>query len=300
MKNNILPALAGKPFIKWVGGKRQLLPALEQTLPADFDRCHTCMEPFAGGGALFFHLRQKYPEKRYVLNDYNADLIGAYRVVRDYPHELLALLRGIKGEYSGLLSYDARKEYFLRQRERYNHDAPDRVLRAALFIFLNKTCYGALYRVNSQGKYNAPFGDCGEKSFYDEAVIMEDSRLLQSVELMCGDYARCAEYAACGAFFYFDPPYRPLSRTAAFTAYTKQGFDDCDQTRLRDFCDMLTAKGTLWMLSNSDGHNATPANDFLDALYRNYCILRVTAARNINRGKKNNRAADYQLSAAIS
>lgn len=299
MKNHVSPAPAGRPFIKWLGGKRQLIPAIEGTLPEDFDRCHTCVEPFAGGGAVFFHLKQRYPGKRYVLNDYNADLIDAYRTVRDRPHELITLLREMKREYTALPSREARKEYFMRQRERYNGDTSDKVQRTALFMFLNKTCYGALYRVNSRGEYNAPFGDCGKKSFYDEGVILEDSRLLRGVELLCGDYARCGEYASPGAFFYLDPPYRPLSVTSSFMSYTKNGFDDGEQIRLRDFCDSLTAKGVRWMQSNSDGRAATPPNDFMDDLYRNCCISRVVASRTINRGGKNNRTADYRVSAAI-
>lgn len=297
MRTKHEPASAGKPFIKWVGGKRQLLPEIERALPGNFSDFDTYVEPFAGGGAVFFHLRQKYPDKRYVLNDYNTDLIDAYRTVRDTPQELIGLLREIKREYTSLPSREARKACFLRQRERYNDDTLNRVERTALFIFLNKTCYGGLYRVNSAGRYNVTFGDCGKKSFYDEATIMEDSRLLQGVTLTSGDYARCGEYAAPGAFFYLDPPYRPLNLTSSFTAYTKAGFNDHAQIGLRNFCNGLTAKGARWMQSNSDGRRATPPNDFLDSLYLNCCISRVIAARNINKGEKNNRVADYRLSA---
>lgn len=299
MKHTIPPAPAGRPFIKWLGVKRQLIPAIEGALPEDFDRCHTCVEPFAGGGAVFFHLRQKYPGKCYVLNDCNVDLIDAYRTVRDRPHELITILRKIKREYMALPSREARKAYFLRRRERYNGDGPDMVQRTALFIFLNKTCYNGLYRVNGRGEYNAPFGDCSRHSFFDEAVILQDSRLLQGVELTSGDYARCAEYAASGAFFYLDPPYRPLNATSSFTSYTKNGFGDGEQVRLRDFCCGLTARGARWMQSNSDGRAATPPNDFLDDLYRDCCISRVVASRHINRGGKNNRTADHRVSAAV-
>lgn len=297
MKNNIRPALAGKPFIKWVGGKGQLLSEIDRSLPDNFSSFDTYIEPFVGGGAVFFHMRQKYPDKRYVVNDYNTDLIEVYRTVRDTPQELINLLRELKREYTKLLSRAARKACFLRQREQYNNSTLDQTQRAALFIFLNKTCYGGLYRVNSTGRYNVPFGDCGKESFYDEITIMEDSRLLQSVTLKAGDYAKCGEYAAPGVFFYLDPPYRPLNLTSSFTAYTKAGFNDNAQIGLRNFCNMLTAKGARWMQSNSDGHRATPPNDFFDDLYRGRCISRVVALRNIHPGKKNNRVADYRLSA---
>ncbi len=248
---------------------------------------------------MFFYLRQKYPGKRYVLNDCNADLIDAYRTVRDRPHQLLKLLREIKKEYLALPSREARKAYFLRQRDRYNGDGLDKVQRTALLLFINKTCFRAKFTVNGEGKLSSAFGSDCKKLKFDEAVILEDSRLLRGVELLCGDYARCMEYASPGAFFYLDPPYRPLNGSSYFAGYTNAGFGDGEQVRLRDFCCGLTARGTRWMQSNSDGRVATPPNDFMDDLYRDCCISRVLAPRYIHRGEKNNRTADHRVSAVV-
>lgn len=272
-----------KPFIKWAGGKGQLLAQLDTLLPADFaawpDACY--VEPFVGGGAMLFHLLRRYPNiSRAVVNDANAALTTCYRTVRDSPDALIAALAAIERDFLPLVP-DARKAYYLLRRARFNTAAPDDVERTALFIFLNRTCFNGLYRVNRRGAFNVPFGRYARPVICDEATLRADSDLLRRVEITTGDFAATLRHAAPHTLFYLDPPYRPLSTTSYFNDYTAQKFDDGEQQRLRDFCDAATAAGAAVMLSNSDGKTAC-GDDYLDRLYARYDITRVMAARCVN------------------
>lgn len=299
MNNSIPSTREAKPFVKWAGGKSLLLPEIIGALPRDFHACKLCVEPFVGGGALFFHLKRLYPHKSYVINDHNSDLVHTYEAVRDAPGKLIGLLRVQQQRYDSLRSLDERRAYFLRQRELFNGNGPDKLEKSALLIFLNKTCFNGLFRVNSSGRFNVSFGKRISPLICDESTLLADSRLLQGVQLVAGDYAGTGRYIAPGSFFYLDPPYRPVRPSASFAAYTRAGFNDDEQYRLRLFCDSLHHQGVRWMLSNSDGLNCTPADDFLDRLYASYPIARVTAHRNMGlRQKKNTGVADRQLPAA--
>ncbi len=273
-----------RPFIKWVGGKTQLLNDIKKSLPHDLSQRSgiTYVEPFVGGGAVLFWILQEFPNiTGAVINDINPALICTYRVIKTNVESLIAELSRLQAAYLPLDEAE-RKDYFLSQRERFNEGDNSDVETAALFIFLNRTCFNGLYRVNSKGKFNVPHGRYANPKICDAATLRADSAVLQRVEILCGDFAQAGVYAGKNALYYFDPPYRPLTETAAFTSYAKDGFDDAEQTRLRDFCNQIVKKGSLFVASNSDPLNVDKDDHFFDHLYRQFSIKRVSAARMIN------------------
>jgi DNA adenine methylase len=274
-----------KPFIKWVGGKGQLISSIGKSLPQEVYGYSdmTYVEPFVGGGAMLFWILENVKTvKKAVINDINPDLTNAYRTVKDNVYELIALLKNIKKEYQSLNSEDNRKEYFLKMRKRYNTKSLENIENTALFIFLNRTCFNGLYRVNSKGLFNVPFGKHTNPTICDENTLLADSELLQKVEILTGDFEQTLNYATENSLFYFDPPYKPLSQTSSFNSYAKEDFNDAEQMRLKSFCDKLNEKGSLWILSNSDVKSNDPENDFFDDLYSRYQINRVFASRSVN------------------
>lgn len=274
-----------KPFVKWAGGKGQLLEQLDALFPRALHegKLKTYVEPFVGGGAMLFYLLAHYPAiERVIINDINANLTGVYRVVKECPQELIAVLRSIQTEFFALEETEARAAYYLAKRAQYNTQSSESVEQAALFIFLNRTGFNGLYRVNARGEYNVPFGKAKRPQICDEQTLLADSRLLQKVEILTGDFAGVAERMSEPAFVYLDPPYRPLPKTPSFTAYAKDGFNDDQQRRLATFCRTLDAQGHRWLLSNSDPANTDPADHFFDELYQGFEIHRVYASRMIN------------------
>lgn len=274
-----------KPFIKWVGGKGQLIEQLEALLPKNFSeqRDTTYIEPFVGGGAMLFYMLQKYPNiKSAVINDINPDLTLCYQVVRDNPTELVQSLTAIQETYYTLSSEEERKVFFLQQRDRFNTKNLSIIENCTLFFFLNKTCFNGLYRVNKAGKFNVPFGKYAKPTICDAPTIYADSKLLQKVEILTGDFECTFSKITENSFFYFDPPYRPLSNTSSFNDYTKEAFNDESQVRLKLFCDKLDKEGVKFMLSNSDCLGKNHKDSFFDELYLNYSIERVLASRSVN------------------
>ena len=249
------------PIVKWVGGKRQLMFELLKNRPKSYNRY---FEPFIGGGALFFELQ---PENAYI-SDMNDELINLYSVVRDNVYELI----------SDLNKHEVSKEYFLEIR---NLDRTDEyknlsdVQRASRFIYLNRTCFNGLYRVNSQGQFNVPFGNYKNPRIVDENNLLNCSDLLKNTEIKCADFSEILTKVKKGDFVYFDPPYVPLNETSSFTSYTKDGFDIDMQFKLREVCDELDSMGVMFMLSNSD-------TKFVNELYSNYEIKKVFASRAVN------------------
>ena len=275
----------GKPFIKWVGGKTQLISQLDELLPANFEQMDnvTYIEPFVGGGAMLFYMLQRYPNIRQaIINDINGDLTTCYQTVRDYPEELIASLRVIQEAYNEQLTEEGRKDFFMAARARYNEKNLDPIENTTKFFFLNRTCFNGLYRVNKKGLFNVPFGKYINPQIYDEETIRLDSELLRRVEILNGDFERTFEYANGNTLFYFDPPYRPLSDTSSFNDYTKESFNDDAQIRLKEFCDRINDAGYMFMLSNSDCKGKNEEDNFFDVLYADYHIERVWAARSIN------------------
>lgn len=280
--NNITKA---KPFIKWVGGKGQLIEQLDALLPVDFDKWEdvTYIEPFVGGGAMLFYMLQRYPNiKHAVINDVNSDLTNLYWVVRDFPEALIKSLSIIENKYLALQNDEERRAFYLKRRDWYNAKNNDCIENAALFIFLNKTCFNGLYRVNKKGLFNVPFGKYKNPNICNASLIRKDSELLQRVEILTGDFEKTFDYAKGKTLFYFDPPYRPLTKTSAFTDYTKDAFNDASQIRLKEYCDKIHKAGYKFMLSNSDGKSQNEDDKFFDTLYENYEIDRVFASRCIN------------------
>lgn len=274
-----------KPFIKWVGGKGQLLEQLDEQLPANFADWQdvTYIEPFVGGGAMLFYMLQRYPNIRHaVINDVNPDLTTCYCVVRDMPEELITACEEIQSAYNALQTEDARREFFLAVRDRYNEKNLDPLENTTKFFFLNRTCYNGLYRVNKKGLFNVPFGKYANPQICDPITIRKDSELLQRVEIMTGDFEATFDRARGKTLFYFDPPYRPLSDTSSFNDYAKEAFNDNAQIRLKEYCDRINEAGFHFMLSNSDCKGKNEDDGFFDVLFQAYQIERVWASRSIN------------------
>jgi len=277
-----------KPFVKWAGGKGKLLGQLDAFLPTRlYTEDFTYIEPFVGGGAMLFHMLCKFRNIRKVIfNDINVDLIKAYQTVRDHPEQLISGLKKIEREYCSLDGDEARKSYYLEVRTRFNQHRDDDVRNTVHLIFLNKTCFNGLYRVNSRGEFNVPIGSYTHPVICHTDTILADSAVLNicDVDIVSGDFAAMDAYLNPQMlnFFYFDPPYRPLTQTSSFTAYAKGDFTDEDQKRLAEFCNCISEAGALWMLSNSDCSAKNPNDVFLEELYQNYLIERVYASRSIN------------------
>lgn len=274
-----------KPFLKWAGGKTQLLSTIESFLPESFRRENnvTYIEPFVGGGAVLFYMLQKYPNiKRAIINDINPHLIKTYSVLRDKPFSLINALNDLQNTFKALGEYDKQKDFFLDIRSRFNQSPLTDVEEAAYMIFLNRTCFNGLYRENSKGAFNVPFGRYSNPTICDEELILADSELLQKVELLNGDFSNTSEHVQGYTFFYFDPPYRPLDATSSFNSYVKESFDDNEQIRLKNFYSNISASGCYAILSNSDCKGRNAEDDFFDILYRDFFIERVYAKRCIN------------------
>ncbi len=272
--------MKAKPFIKWVGGKGQLIEQLEAMLPADFDNWEnvTYIEPFVGGGAMLFYMLQTHPNiKSAIINDINEDLTTCYMMVKQSPDALVESLKQIQKEYYSLQNEDARKQFFLLMRDEFNTKQLNSIDNTTLFFFLNRTCFNGLYRVNKAGLFNVPFGRYETPTICDPNTIYADSELLQNVEILTGDYQQTLAYANDNTLFYFDPPYRPLNNTSSFNDYAKEAFNDFAQRRLKEFCDRVEASGYKFMLSNSDCSDM-----FFDDLYAQYIIERVWASRSVN------------------
>lgn len=281
-------AVVPKPFVKWAGGKGNLLQQLEALLPTNFDDLEnvTYIEPFVGGGAMLFHMLQHHKcIKRAVINDINSDLIRCYQLVTNEPQILIDRLRNIEDNYFSV-DFPARRDLYYAYRDQYNSEGIHPDERAALFIFLNHTCFNGLHRVNSAGKFNVPYGRYKKPVICNEELIMADHRLLNSVELVIrqpGDYKQVRQNLSRNNpnFVYFDPPYRPINETSSFKEYSNDPFGDRQQEELKEFCDRLTNQNCLIMLSNSDSKTDSGISYF-DTLYDGYDLKRVLASRFIN------------------
>tara|TARA_R110002072_G_scaffold287464_3_gene453103 strand:+ start:6695 stop:7603 length:909 start_codon:yes stop_codon:yes gene_type:complete len=284
-----------KPFLKWAGGKTQLISVIQNSLPnVLINQNFTYIEPFVGSGAVLFWMLRTFPNmERAVINDINKDLINTYRVIATQPNELISILKEFQKEYHSLSdNAEMKKEYYYEKRTQYNLRNLNSTDQAALFIFLNRTCFNGLYRVNRNNLFNVPIGSYKKPTICDTENILAVSEALQRVELLCGDYQSTLEHTDENTFFYFDPPYKPLNNTSSFNSYAMDEFNDNEQIRLRNFCQDLDLLGHNWMLSNSDVRDNDPNNNFFDELYTDYFISRVEAKRSINanpekRGKLN-------------
>lgn len=255
-----------RPFLKWAGGKSKLIPQYEKFFPNEFNNYY---EPFLGGGAVFFHLLQTRPPFKAVLTDINADLINTYRCVRDNVEELIKLLEGHQKRHNSEYYYDLRSYHNLKGLE-----------AAARFIYLNRTCFNGLYRVNPKGEFNVPIGKYKNPNICNIDLLYSVSEALQSIEIAERSFEAVLDYAKTSKdFVYFDPPYYPLSNTSKFTGYSRYSFSKDDQIRLRDVFAELARRGVKVMLSNSDC-------EFIRELYNDFEIREISAARAINSNSK--------------
>lgn len=278
--------IEARPFLKWAGGKGQLLSQLSGYLPKQLtEESFTYIEPFVGGGAMLFYMLQHFCNiQKAIINDVNEDLVITYQVVKDDIESLIHHLDKMEKNYLSIISQEQRSQMYYEIREQYNHHIGDCIERAAQLIFLNKTCFNGLYRVNRRGLFNVPFGRYAHPTICNADVLYADSRLLQSVDVkIChGNFTQTLQHAEGLTFFYLDPPYRPLDATSSFTSYTKGDFNDTDQKDLARFCHDLSAKGYLWMENNADCSSKHPEDTFFEQLYKGYRIDRVSASRSIN------------------
>ena len=275
-----------KPFLKWAGGKGQLLSQLSEHLPERISRePFTYIEPFVGGGAMLFYMLQHFGNiKKTVINDINEDLILTYRTIKDDVEALISKLVKIEEDYLAIVEQDKRSQLFYVIREQYNKHDGNAIERVSQLIFLNKTCFNGLFRVNKRGQFNVPFGKYANPTICNAEVLRADSQLLQSaqVEICQGDYAQTLRHIDGLTFVYLDPPYRPLDATSSFTAYAKGDFNDDDQRALAAFCHQLSDAGCYWMESNADCSAKNPEDTFFEELYKDFRIERVYASRFIN------------------
>lgn len=281
-----------KPFLKWAGGKTQLLSTFDRYYPAELlnGKISRYIEPFVGSGAVLFHVMQNYKVKTAYIADINYDLINTYQVVKHHVDSLIEQLGEMEAaflpasqEQQKALYYSIRREYNQGQTAAGTEDSQLSIKRAAQLIFLNKTCFNGLYRVNKEGEFNVPMGLYKNPKICDAANLTAVSKVLQHVNILHGDYKQCREHIRKNSFVYFDPPYRPLNKTANFTSYNKYDFDDAQQIELaRFYRELARKKGVYLMLSNSDPKNVDENDVFFDELYKGFNIYSVNARRAIN------------------
>ena len=287
IKHNDYKKIKARPFLKWAGGKGQLLTEIAEYYPFEKGNINRYVEPFVGGGAVLFDILSKYKLEYVCINDINVDLINTYRTIQRDTDKLIDILENMQEKFLAL-DTEERKKFFLEQRERYNFlkirntNNDNNCEKAGLLIFLNKTCFNGLYRVNKKGLFNVPVGSYKKPLICDEENLRTIAKLLQNTEITCGDYTKITDRIDDKTFVYIDPPYRPLNNTSSFTAYTANAFDDDEQIRLSKFVQLISEKGARILESNSDPKNNNSNDDFFDKFYISYNIKRVSATRMIN------------------
>ncbi len=276
-----------KPFLKWAGGKRQLISEIEKRLPPEINEIETYVEPFIGGGALLFHMLENYNFKQVHISDINLELVLCYRQLQSSVDDVISSLDKLVDEFPS--TTEERSDYFYQIRELWNSNLDiesmtdkERSERVAQMIFLNKTCFNGLFRLNRSGKFNVPTGRYKNPSFPSADSLKEVHLALQRVTIHHASYEECLDWVDSKSFVYFDPPYRPLSKTSSFISYSKGDFNDENQADLAALTTKLDTKKVKFLLSNSDPKNTIPNDEFFDELYSDFKIDRVFANRAIN------------------
>lgn len=276
-----------KPFIKWAGGKGQLLSDIRNTYPAELGKSiKKYAEPFVGGGAVLFDILSTYDLDAIYISDINAELINTYLMIRDNVGGMIELLMDLQDTYLPM-DNEKRKAYYYEKRDRFNDlkvngNGAINLESAALFIFLNRTCFNGLYRVNRHSLFNVPIGAYKKPLICDTDNLAAVSKALEKVTIVCGDYHESRDFVDTCTLVYFDPPYRPLTDTASFTSYTENEFDDTAQRELAAYVQELDRMGACVVVSNSDPKNVNPNDNFFDELYARQQVNRVAATRMIN------------------
>lgn len=275
-----------KPFLKWAGGKTQLLNAISSEFPYKNSDNFIYIEPFVGSGAVLFWILNNYPNvEKAIVNDINSDLINCYKTIKQDVENLIVILENMQNNYHSFVNKPKlKKEYFYAKRKLFNQRISCQTKQSALFIFLNRTCFNGLYRVNKKNEFNVPLGSYKKPMICNKDNLRAVSQALKKVEILHGDFADTLRYLTpnSNSFFYFDPPYKPLNKTSSFNSYASNNFNDAEQIRLKDFCDKLDNLNCKWILSNSDVKELNSEEYFFDNLYKKYHINRVLARRNIN------------------
>lgn len=279
-----------KPFVKWAGGKNSLIPQLTKYYPFELKNgtIERYIEPFVGGGAVLIDILQKYEVKEAYAFDINKDLINCYNVIKTNVENLIQELDKKEKEFL-ILDNDSRQQYFYDIRAEYNSYTLNEdidVKRASEFIFLNRTCFNGLYRVNKDGKFNVPCGKYKNPTICDSNNLRNLSNLIKNVTFEYGDYKKSESFVNENTFVYFDPPYRPLSITSGFTSYTKEDFNDDNQKELANYFYKLDLKNAKLMLSNSNPKNVNKDDNFFENIYKGFVINEVSAKRMINANAK--------------
>ena len=272
-----------KPFLKWVGGKTKLLAEIEKNFPKNLrNKKFSYVEPFLGGGAVFFYLSQKHNIEKAYLNDLNKKLINAYTDVKDNCFELIEKVKKLESDYYGSID---KKTFFLDKRKEFNSSNKS-IKKSALFVFLNKTGFNGMYRENSKGEYNIPFGQMKNPLICNESLLKNISKLLNDKKVVFS--SKSFEKVMADekeAFYYLDPPYRPISKTSSFTDYTKKSFDDEMQLSLKDYCDKVDEKGSFFMQSNSYSEDGFFQNLYQNRKINNLKVMRTISADGTKRNK---------------
>ena len=275
-----------KPFIKWVGGKGQLLPEINKLYPIELGKnINKYAEIFLGGGAVLFDILSKYKLDEVYISDKNLELINTYKSIRDNIDILIKSLKEMEEEYIPL-DDENRKIYYYEKRQKYNklkiNIEENNIEKASLFIFLNKTCFNGLYRVNKKGEFNVPMGAYKNPKICDKENLKNVAMALKNVKIIYADYRESESFIDEKTFVYIDPPYRPLNTSSSFTSYTENDFSDKEQIELAEYIDLLNKKKAKIVMSNSDPKNNNIDDNFFDELYKNYNINRVKATRMLN------------------
>ena len=288
-----------KPFLKWAGGKGQLIDEIEKFYPFD-KKINKYAEPFIGGGAVLFDILNKFELEKIYISDVNKELVNCYIVIKENVHELIKKLKKLEDEFL-VRGKEDRKIYYYEKREKFNklklENNNEKINRATLMIFLNRTCFNGLYRVNKKGLFNVPMGDYKNPKICDEENLINVSNKLRNVEIIYGDYRKSYDFIDENTFVYFDPPYRPLNQTSSFTSYTEYIFGDKEQIELSEYFRILNKKGAKLLLSNSDPKNVDINDEFFDNLYKEFDIKRIEASRAINsKGEKRGKVTEVLIS----
>lgn len=283
-----------KPFLKWAGGKRQLLPDLISRLPKsiiDSKKIENYIEPFIGGGSFFFYLNNNYEIKNAYIADVNKDLILTYKTIQNNLNDLLVELKKLQDNYFKHTSLESKQIFFYEIRKEFNKNLEYKLKkvsksfcakRSAQVIFLNRTCFNGLYRQNKKGEFNVPFGKYKNPTICDEDNLKNVNLSLKNVIIEHGDFELSEKYSSKNSLIYLDPPYRPIKSTSSFTSYSKDNFSEEDQKRLAKYFTRLNKKRCSLILSNSDPKNYDKSDNFFDDLYNEFFITRVSAKRTIN------------------
>ena len=277
-----------KPFLKWAGGKSQLINEIESYYPFSEGKITKYAEPFVGGGAVLFDILNKFNLSDIYISDINAELINTYIIIRDQVEDLIKILLNLQNDFIPL-DIDRRKILYMKQREYFNNlkiNKTYNIEMAALMIFLNRTCFNGLYRVNKKGLFNVPMGAYKNPLICNENNLRIVSQKLKNVKIVHGDYKKASEFIDENTFVYFDPPYRPITNTANFTAYSENEFNDEKQIELAEFVKKMSKKGAIVVVSNSDPKNIDVNDEFFERIYNSFNINRVSASRMINSNSK--------------